>query len=69
LVDQLGHDDVDVRPLGEIGGQDAGVRRLIARDISIEFPSLNPPWTEADVTAANTLGSLVNEIDRRSPLA
>ena len=66
LQDRLGRDDVEERPIGEIGGDDPNVRRLIARDIRIAFPDLNPPWTTEDVTAESTLDSLANEVDGRS---
>lgn len=65
LVDVLGHQEVDSRPLAEIGGKDPGVRRLIARDIRLQWSALNPPWTDGDVTEASTLRSLSDEVDRR----
>jgi hypothetical protein len=68
LVKNLGHSDVETRPLGEIGGKDPGVRRLIARDIRTKEEwkdVLNPPWQDSDVKESSTLGSLANEIDLR----
>jgi hypothetical protein len=65
LQKHLRRSDVEDRPLGEIGGDDPGIRRLIARDILRAYPDLTPPWTVDDVTADSTLDSLANDVDGR----
>jgi len=53
------------RKLKEMGGADAGVRRMIARDLNNTWPNLNPPFNEADISGDDTLSSISREVRRR----
>lgn len=62
---RLNRDQVDELPLKDMGGDDAGVRRGIARDIALRWTRLRPPFTAADVAAADTLSSLAHKVNER----
>jgi hypothetical protein len=65
LKRRLHRKQVDELPLKDMGGDDEGVRRLIARDIALRWPRLRPPFEAADVAPSDTLASLAGKVNGR----
>lgn len=64
VAHRTGRRDLDGHLLGELA--DDGIRRLIARDINAQWPTLTPRWAADDLPPDGTLASIVDEIDRRT---